>query len=427
MPDKSLHLKSRAALFENMESFLEEHKKSGDILALLLINIDNFRRLNTVFGYKAGDELLTLFAQRINSFSREKDYIARMGNSEFLLVLPEIKNSGHASLAAHKVLRSLSEPFILDGKEHNISVNIGLSLFPEHSDSVSELIQKAEIALISARNSAEPFVVYSDEKKDITVYAWDIEGELDKAIENDELHLYYQPQISIQTGMLFGAEALLRWKNEERGFIRPDIFIPIAEKSGQIHEITWWTINTALRQVVEWPKPWRPLKVAVNISAKLLNDFSFVDAVRSALSVWEVSPKQLLLEITESALMEDYSRSMIALEELKSIGVGISLDDFGTGYSSMAYFKNIPADELKIDQSFVFHMLSNAMDQHVVNTVIELAHGFNLKVVAEGVENVETLEKLKELNCDIAQGFYVAKAMPQKEFIQWVNKFLNRG
>ena len=226
--------------------------------------------------------------------------------------------------------------------------------------------------------------------------------------------------------MVFGAEALIRWENKERGFIRPDIFIPIAEQSGQIQDITWWSLNTALRHAMEWPKPWKPLKVAVNISAKILKDLAFVDSVRSALSVWGVSPEQLILEITESALMEDTSRSFITLEELKAIGVGISIDDFGTGYSSMAYFKNIPANELKIDQSFVFHMLSNAMDQHVVNTIIELAHGFDLKVVAEGIENVETFEALKELNCDVAQGYHVARPMPQKEFIQWLNKFLNR-
>ena len=173
----------------------------------------------------------------------------------------------------------------------------------------------------------------------------------------------------------------------------------------------------------EWPKTWTPLKVAVNVSAVVLKDVAFVSSVKSALSIWGVSSEQLILEITESALMEDTTSSIITLEELKSLGVGISIDDFGTGYSSMAYFKNIPANEIKIDQSFVFYMLKNEMDQHVVNTIIELAHGFSLKVVAEGVEDVDTYNALKELGCDIAQGFYLAKPMPQTEFIKWVEDY----
>jgi len=423
MNDHLIHFSNRNVLFEDLKHFLDKHQEAGEKLAIMLVNIDRFRRLNTVFGYQVGDELLEAFAHRLDHISRDKDYIARMGNSEFLLVLPQIMNAGHATLAAHKVLNSLSEPFLLNGTEHKITAHIGISIFPEHADGVSELIQKAEIALMMARNSASTFSIYSDENKQIDVNAWDIEGDLDIALENDEFDLFYQPQISLQTGIVFGAEALIRWKSKDRGYIRPDIFINIAEQSGQIEAITWWTLNRALREVVQWPKAWKPLKVAVNISAVVLKDISFVDSVKSALSIWGVPSEQLTLEITESALMEDTTSSFITLEELKALGVGISIDDFGTGYSSMAYFKNIPANELKIDQSFVFYMMKNAMDQHVVNTVVELAHGFSLKVVAEGVEDEQTYEALKELGCDIAQGFYLARPMPQADFIQWLQDY----
>ena len=423
MNDHLIHFSNRNVLFEDLKHFLENHREAGEKLAVMLISIDRFRRLNTVFGYQKGDDLLEAFADRLDHISRDKDYIARMGNSEFLLVLPQIMNAGHVTLAAHKIINSLQETFVLDDTEHKVTAHIGISLFPEHADSVSELVQKAEIALMSARNSASIFSIYSEESKELDVSAWDIEGDLEEAIEKDEFELYYQPQISIQTGIVFGAEALIRWKTKGRGYIRPDIFIKIAEKSGQIEAITWWTINRALREVSEWPKTWTPLKVAVNVSAVVLKDVAFVSSVKSALSIWGVSSEQLILEITESALMEDTTSSIITLEELKSLGVGISIDDFGTGYSSMAYFKNIPANEIKIDQSFVFYMLKNEMDQHVVNTIIELAHGFSLKVVAEGVEDVDTYNALKELGCDIAQGFYLAKPMPQTEFIKWVEDY----
>jgi len=423
MNDHLIHFSNRNVLFEDLKHFLDKHQQAGEKLAIVLVNIDHFRRLNTVFGYQVGDELLEAFAHRLDHISRDKDYIARMGNSEFLLVLPQIMNTGHATLAAHKILNSLSEPFILNNTEHKISAHIGISIYPENADSVSELIQKAEVALISARNSASTFAIFSEENKQLDVYAWDMEGELDAAIENEEFELYYQPQISLQTGIVFGAEALIRWKNKDRGYVRPDIFIGIAEQSGQIDAITWWTVNRALREINDWPKTWRPLKVAVNISAKILKDVAFVDSIKSALNIWGVSAEQLILEITESALMEDTTTSIITLEELKALGVGISIDDFGTGYSSMAYFKNIPANELKIDQSFIFYMLKNDMDQHVVNTIIELAHGFNLKVVAEGVENQETYEALKQLGCDVVQGFYLAEPMPQTEFIEWLQNY----
>ncbi|MBI3188102.1 MAG: EAL domain-containing protein, partial [Gammaproteobacteria bacterium] len=288
---------------------------------------------------------------------------------------------------------------------------------------VTSLIKAAEIALVDARNNPRLFSIYSEEIAGTDLYSLDIETELDKAVDNDELSLYFQPQINLSTGQIYGAEALIRWRHPDKGFIRPDIFIPIAEHSGQIHKLTWWTLNTALRLIKEWPGSHSHLKVAINISAKVLKDLSFVDSVRSALKFWNVSSNRLTLEITESALMEDLTTSFITLEELKAMGFGISIDDFGTGYSSMAYFKNIPAIELKIDQSFVFYMMENPMDKHIVTTIIGLAHGFNLNVVAEGIENERTFDTLKQLGCDIAQGFHIARPMPQTEFVNWVNQY----
>ena len=423
MNDISFYVADRSALFSDLQTFIDDHRNDGKRLALVLININHFRQINIVYGHQAGDELLAEFAMRLRDVCREQDYLARMGNSEFIVVLPGIFNEGHATLAAHKLLGITEQPFELGERLHKVTANLGLALFPDHAESVAELVQKAEIALLESRMSIQAYSIFSMAEEKQEFNAWDIEVDLQNAQERDEFELYFQPQICLQTGCIFGAEALIRWNNQGQGFVRPDLFIPVAEKSGQIHGITWWTVNAALRLMKEWPVFQQPLHVAVNISARVLRDPGFVDSVRSALNIWGVKAEQLTLEITESALMEDTSVSYAALDELKQLGLSISIDDFGTGYSSMSYFKYIPANELKIDQSFVCYMLDNTMDQHIVKTIIEMAHGFDLKVVAEGIENAETLQALKQQGCDIAQGYHLARPMPQQDFIDWLNSY----
>jgi len=420
-----VQLAYRDGLFTKLKNYVEQHKIAGKKLALLLIKMDSFRRLNTIFGYHTGDAFLKAFSHRLENIARSKDFIAHIGNSEFVMLLPEIFNTGHAELAVHKIFAAMEEPFEMDGKSHKIGVHIGISIYPDHDDELESLMQKAELAMMASRTSTASYALYSNEDKDTSIGAWDIEGELESALENDDFELYYQPQVSMQTGCMFGAEALIRWNHKQRGFIRPDIFILIAEKTGQIHAITRWCLNTALRQIKEWPALSEPLSLSVNISALVFNDLSFVDAVKNAINFWGVPAEQLTLEVTESALIDDVSTSFVTLNELRHLGVGISIDDFGTGYSSMAYLKNIPANELKVDQSFIFNMLDNDMDQHIVNTVIEMGHGFNMKVVAEGIENAETFEALKKSGCDIAQGYHVAYPMPLDKFIQWVNNTID--
>lgn len=399
------------------------HQSSGKKFAVVLINLNHFRQINIVYGYEAGDILLQEFANRLKHLTREQDYIARMGNSEFVLLLPEILNEGHANLAAHKLLTSLENPFDLGAHKHKLTADMGISFYPDHASDVQGLIQKAEMALLDARHGIKQHAIYSEKTQETDFNIWDIEVELENALSGDEFELYFQPQVYLQTGELYGVEALIRWKNPERGYIRPQLFIPVSEKSGQIHGITSWTINTALRLSSQWPRMKTPIKVAVNLSTRVLADPDLVDAISSALSIWGTDRKNLTLEVTESALMDEMASSFIALDNLKALGLNISIDDFGTGYSSMSYFKNIPASELKIDQTFVCYMLENSMDQHIVKTVVEMAHGFDLKVVAEGIENIETLHALRDLGCDIGQGYYLARPMPQEAFIRWLENY----
>jgi EAL domain-containing protein (putative c-di-GMP-specific phosphodiesterase class I) len=243
------------------------------------------------------------------------------------------------------------------------------------------------------------------------------------AIEQDQFELYFQPQIELDSERVFGAEALLRWKHPQRGFVRPDYFIPIAEHSNLIHRITDWTIHAALWLINDWPKSVEPLNVSVNLSPKIFECEGLIESIIDMATISNVDLDHLTLEVTESALMEDMGGAIRILNQLKEMGVNISIDDFGSGYSSMSYFKSIPANELKVDQSFVTNMLENPMDLHIVRSIIDMAHGFGLKVVAEGIENRESLEFLKTLGCDIGQGYYISEPLQQEAFIEWLRQY----
>ncbi|MCP4389668.1 MAG: bifunctional diguanylate cyclase/phosphodiesterase [Gammaproteobacteria bacterium] len=414
---------SRESMFDRLKSLIEQQRDNQAKLALLIINIRHFRQFNITHGYAAGDQLLDEFFARLQQISRDRDHIARIGNADFAMLLPEILNEGHATLAAIKLLGCLDEPFVMNDQNIRLGASIGIAIYPDHAVDAEDLAIKAETALNDAHHEIESYAIYSSEVEAQKVSRWDIESDLQQAIDQNQFDLYFQPQIHMDNGELFGAEALIRWQNGERGFIRPDIFIPIAEQSGKIFEITRWTINAALWAMNEWPQQPTPLNAAVNISTRTLSEPGLVETVENALNIYGIDYGRLTLEITESALLEDVSTSVQTLEELKSLGVNISIDDFGTGYSSMAYFKNIPANELKIDQSFVRYMLENQMDQHIVKTVIKMAHGFDLKVVAEGIEDEATFDELQRLGCDIAQGYLLARPMPQETFIQWLEEY----
>ena len=414
---------NRQQLFQKLEEMLvvpeanEEHQP----FALILVKLDHFRRYNLTKGYRAADKLLTLFTQSLQSILRPQDYLARVGNAEFVLLLAGIRHEGFANLAAAKLFETLQNSDDSEQQSLYMQAHAGVTLFPEHATGVEDLMKKAEMALESARHQLEPFAIYQDEDEVSEGFDWGIQNDLGHAIELDQFELFFQPQINLKDGKLYGAEALLRWSNGDKGFVRPDVFIPIAEKTGQIVEITEWTLNSALWFLEEWCRQSSPIKVAVNISTKMLSEPDFGEIVRNSIALYGVDPQFLTLEITESALLEDMSSSVAILEDLRQLGVNVSIDDFGTGYSSLAYFKGLPANELKIDRTFIQYMLENQMDQHIVKTVIQLAHGFDLEVVAEGVEDEQSNEFLKQIGCDISQGYFIAKPMPTDDFLAWVS------
>lgn len=414
---------SRTEFFSELNALLQAPINDPQMIGLIVLGINRFRRINNIYGYEVGDELLNKMASRLLNIFSEENRVARLANSEFGIILTNIKHDGQVILAANKIIKMLQEPFQI--LQHSIKVRpvIGIALQNQNVKSASDFLKQAEGALVLAKSNNAPFLVYSDALTNDVSGSADIESKLNSAIEEGELELFYQPKICFKTGMPSGAEALIRWSSPTLGLMNPNSFIPIAEQTGQIIPLTFWTLNTALRQLNEWPHPFQHLSISVNFSAIATQHEDFVDKIHSALQIWGVKPERLTIEITESALLSDPARTFEILNQLKALGVHISIDDFGTGYSSLSYFKNIPASELKIDQSFVSNLTNNKADSHITKTIISIAHGFDLKVVAEGIEDSETYQTLFQLGCDYAQGFYIGHPMPHTAFLKWLASF----
>jgi diguanylate cyclase (GGDEF)-like protein len=405
------------ALLDELDSL---QKQSGGSLALLLVDAGNPGKLIAGFGQQAADAWLLQVATMLKSFCREKDTVSRIGDHTFAVLLPGISKPGHAVLAAEKIMRMQREVIETFESPVRLDLRIGIANYPDHADDPEDLLQKARIALEVARDVESGYATFSPDTAATITSRWEMQQELVAAVEEGALNLHYQPKVSTVDGEPSGAEALMRWTSIKKGPIVPDVFIPLAEEAGLMMEITRFAINTALRQASEWPDIGRPLNVAVNVTPDSIQDAEFVDMVKSALSIWGTPNRNLILEITESALVEDSEKNFDTLNRLREAGIGISIDDFGTGYSSLSYFKDIPASELKIDQSFVSNMLTEEKDRNIVETIIWLAHRFDLSVVAEGVEDARTLKALAGMNCNLAQGFFISKALPQEEFIRWL-------
>jgi EAL domain-containing protein (putative c-di-GMP-specific phosphodiesterase class I) len=304
-----------------------------------------------------------------------------------------------------------------------IDIHIGAVAVMGNALSSQAMLLKAENALQKAKLQQLPFFVDSSAENHEEPYNWRMEKDLLDALEQNRLELYYQPKISLKTGKPEHAEALLRWHSPEHGQIPPDQIIPILERAGKMMLLSKWLINTALRQANDWPREQGIIGVAINIPANIIHDRTLRDIVEDAIKIWGIKPELLTLEITESAVIQDQQSSYNNLSHLKQAGIKISIDDFGTGYSSLEYFKSIPADELKIDKSFVLNVLKKVADKNIVQLIIDLAHKFDLNVVAEGIEEKETLELLRTLDCDFAQGYHIARPMSQTKFIAWLNEF----
>jgi len=413
----------QSRFLDRLADVLERVTSSGDLTGLVIIKLKGFNRIATRLGYKASDAVLMKFGMSLTSMSRKKSSVYRIGEHKYVMILEGLKNDGHAVLAANKIERVAREPIPSPDGYVTLDVAIGIALFPEQAETAEALMQRAELALAAAVEGEAAHEIYSPGTTREIASLWGMESDIQSALEHDEFEVYYQPQISLIENRPIGAEALLRWNSPQRGFVLPDIFIPIAEEAGLVRSLTWFVLNTALRQSGFWTKRWPNLRVSINLSAIDIRDLEFVDVITEAVGMWGGDYSRLTLEVTESAIVDDPETCFARLSELRERGALISIDDFGTGYSSLSHFKSIPADELKIDKSFVMAMAHDKADEKIVRSIVDLAHDFDIKVIAEGVEDAVTASMLRGMGCDFGQGYYYEKPVPHEQIAQWLENF----
>jgi diguanylate cyclase (GGDEF)-like protein len=413
-------LPNRTLLNERLREALKHSKRTGEEVALLVMDLDQFKEVNDALGHDHGDRLLIEISRRLQHVMRDADTIARLGGDEFAVLLTTGGDVDGAEAAAHRIREALAQPFQLGGITLQTNGSIGIAVFPEHADDAESLAQKADVAMYTAKRGAHGVARYAPEHDQSSVRRLTLLGELRRAISDDELVLHFQPNLNIHTREVDGAEALVRWNHPEHGLMPPSDFIELAELSGMIQPLTRWVIEHALREVRGWRNLGIELRVAVNLSVRNLYERELVPWLDSQLIEQGVDPSLLKLEITESELMDDPMLALEVLGKMKSLGISTSIDDFGTGYSSLSYLKNLPIDELKIDRSFVGTMVDNDSDLTIVRSTIDLSHNLGLDVVAEGVEDGPTLALLRSLGCDRAQGYFISRPVPAEELTTWL-------
>ena len=421
MINDSMHVHEHGAFLSKLQQHAERCQQDGLLLGLILIRVRRCDEVRNSLGYEAGNLLLSGLAERISSILRKDDVFERIGDNAFALVIPKLRNIDHVSLAVNRILDLMEDPFEIEGNAITASIAMGITLFPEQAQDANDMFQFANIALSEAVEKNHPFRIFTALPEHNDIPSFTMENELRHALVTDEFILHFQPKININTRQVCGTEVLSRWVNMARGFVSPDVFIPVAEKTNLMLPFTLWTLNLTGRHYAEMKQFRKDLTISVNLSAAILHDPDVVDLVTRIIRIWGIEPGQLVLEVTESAMMMDPNNSLETLKRFHDIGVGLSIDDFGTGYSSLAYVKRLPVDELKIDKSFIMNMDKDKGDAMIVRTIIDMAHNFDISVTAEGVESQLILDQLADLGCDCAQGFHIAHPMAIKDLHEWMN------
>ena len=419
--DPLTQLPNRRLLQERLKHGINMERRDGRQMGLLMLDLDRFKVVNDSFGHLAGDELLQQVAARISTRLREVDMVARLGGDEFIVLLEDIAHSENAARVAEEIIDDLSKPFFLAHNDNvQVGVSIGISLYPQHGDSPELLMDHADSALYQAKDAGRGCFAYYSE--DLTLAVREriaLEARLRRAIDQQELRVFYQPQVDIASGHIVGAEALVRWQDPVQGLVSPIRFIPIAEETGLIMVIGGWVLRETCRQGRLWlDAGLPPLTLAVNVSPHQFRRGDICALVATVLSHTGFPPEQLELEITESGLMENQENATAILNGLRAQGVRLAIDDFGTGYSSLAYLKHFPLDVLKIDKSFIDDIPFHQDDMEIAATIVAMGHILGFKVLAEGVETPEQLAFLQEKGCDMYQGYIKSKPVPAHEFVK---------
>ena len=421
MHDNLTGLPNRANLSLKINKSIAESKQSNNTPALFLLDLDRFKEVNDTIGHHIGDILLQDAACRLSNLIGEKDVVARLGGDEFGILFNSIDREVIENIA-EQIIVILNRPFLINTHQLHIGASLGIATYPDLANDEIEMMRYADVAMYVAKKNHAGYAFYSPKEDQNSLDRLSLVSELKDAINNNKLELYYQPKYSLALFRTNEVEALLRWFHPERGFIPPDLIIEIAEESGLIHPLTEWVLQSAITQMESWNKSELTVGVAVNLSAFNLQNPHLITMIKFLLDIKSINPNQLILEVTESAMMENPELAKSVLSGLHNMGLKIAIDDFGTGYSSLAYLKNLPVNELKIDRSFIMNIDSDKSDRAIVKSTIDLAHNLGLSVVAEGVETQEGWDILAEMGCDIIQGYFLSKPLPAKEFEQWFNK-----
>ena len=420
--DALTDLPNRSLLSDRLHQGILSAARQQGPLALIIMDLDHFKEINDTLGHHNGDVILQQVSSRVRHVLRGSDTVARLGGDEFAVLLPSA-DLVDATRIAKKLLGVLDQPFDLEGQSFHVGASLGIALFPDHGRDAAALMKRADVAMYEAKRGKTGFAVYDPTKDQHSLRNLSLMGALRAAIEENQLVLYYQPKVNMQTGRVSGVEALVRWQHPEHGLMYPDDFIPLAEQTGLIKQVTLWVLQHALAQNVEWNELGVDLSMAVNLSARNLQDNTFPEEVGEVLRSYQSTQlSRLRFEITETAMMADPARAADILNALGAMGIRLSIDDFGTGYSSLAYLKQLPVAELKIDKSFVIGMALDENDATIVRSTIELAHNIGLRVVAEGVEDQRTYEMLAELGCDVVQGYYISRPVSPQELLRWLQQ-----
>jgi diguanylate cyclase (GGDEF)-like protein len=393
--------------------------------AVLKLDLDRFQHVNDVLGHETGDQLLQCVADLLKGLMPETgSTVARLSGDEFAVLL-HTGDLADALALARRIQSAFETPIVLGEQTVDVSAGIGIAVYPDHALDAMTLKRRADMALRKAKSEQTGIAVFDPALDVRSKQALSLLGELRQAIEHDQLRLYLQPKVSLITGEVTGAEALLRWQHPTRGLLPPAQFIPFAEQTGFIRHITAWLLEASARASCEWSNAELPFSMAVNLSTRDLIDHELPAKLTAVLARHRVPPRCLCLEITESSIMDDPQRALQTLDQLHQMGLKLAIDDFGTGYSSLAYLKRLPVDELKIDKSFVMNMQRDEQDAKIVRSTIDLAHNLGLQVVAEGLEDEQAWPLLKALSCDQAQGYWIAKPMPAADFMAWAAQWVS--
>jgi diguanylate cyclase (GGDEF)-like protein len=422
--DSLTGLANREQFHRQLQAALATALRLEKKVALLMLDVDNFKDVNDTLGHPVGDQLLREVSQRLLRCCRETDTVARLGGDEFAVIATHLQSPDGAAILARRMVDALQEPVILEGREVHISGSIGITLYPTDGLDPADLQKNADLALYRAKdNGKNSFQFYDEEMHDTVQRRKSMERDLRVAIAAGAFELHYQPQIDLNTQTVIGAEALIRWPHPEQGTIPPLDFIPLAEATGLIVPLGEWVLRTACQQMADWRDAGLHLpRLSVNLSGVQLNKSPIIDVVKRVIEETGIAGEDLELELTESTVMENVEAVIPILEHIHELGVSVAIDDFGTGYSSLSYLKRLPVDKLKIDRSFVSDVTTSEDDAAIAQAITSLAKTLRLDVIAEGVETEEQMLFLRRIGCDAAQGYYISRPLPPQAFADWLRK-----